>query len=349
MSDRELLSNTVNDLFAKYSPLLGRDEATTNRLWEQVERVQLNTIGTPVDFGGPGGSQSEVATVLRVASRYAPPIPLAESILASWLAASAGLRVMEGMRALAPIHFGALPKFRLSSRTFVDSTAVGVPYAPLASSLVILAEVDGAPFVVVGRPSRESLNPYPNLADEPSADIALEQIEVDDVAPSRVTLDDMLALGAIYRVQQIAGALDRVLEMTIHYSNDRQQFGRPIAKFQAVQHLVAELAEEAVAATVAAESAAAASQSAGFVQVAALAKSRAGKSAAATALAHQVHGAIGATTDHPLHLFTRRIAAWRDEFGSQVEWATLIGSRSAARGGRQLWRDVSLVDGVAHA
>ncbi|MGB3867711.1 MAG: acyl-CoA dehydrogenase family protein, partial [Xanthobacteraceae bacterium] len=56
-----------------------------------------------------------------------------------------------------------------------------------------------------------------------------------------------------------------------------------------------------------------------------------------TAIAHQVHGAIGFTSEHVLHRYTLRALAWRDDFGNESHWAVELGRRVAARGADELW------------
>ena len=74
----------------------------------------------------------------------------------------------------------------------------------------------------------------------------------------------------------------------------------------------------------------------------AAAKIRAGDAVAvATRVAHQVHGAIGFTDEHRLHYATRRLWAWRGEYGSAAEWAAWLGRRVAARGADALWGDLT--------
>ena len=61
------------------------------------------------------------------------------------------------------------------------------------------------------------------------------------------------------------------------------------------------------------------------------AKTVAGSSAGrVTALAHQIHGAIGVTTEYPLSQLTRRLWAWRAEYGTEEEWSRAIGQRAIA-------------------
>jgi acyl-CoA dehydrogenase len=71
---------------------------------------------------------------------------------------------------------------------------------------------------------------------------------------------------------------------------------------------------------------------------AASAKIRSGEAAAeGSAIAHQVHGAIGFTKEHVLHRFTLRLLSWRDDFGNESYWAAALGARLAARGADEFW------------
>jgi acyl-CoA dehydrogenase len=74
-----------------------------------------------------------------------------------------------------------------------------------------------------------------------------------------------------------------------------------------------------------------------FLEIAA-AKIRVGEAATEGAgIAHQVLGAIGYTKEHTLHRFTRRLWAWRDDFGSESVWAVKLGNMVAAKGADKLW------------
>ena len=114
------------------------------------------------------------------------------------------------------------------------------------------------------------------------------------------------------------------------------QFGRPIAKQQAVQHALAETAAEVEAMRASADAAVEVCADEGFLTDAALvavatAKAQAGASAEVVArLAHQVHGAIGTTQEHPLHRVTLRLWSWRDDFGSERFWQERLGRLALA-------------------
>jgi len=141
--------------------------------------------------------------------------------------------------------------------------------------------------------------------------------------------------------------LQSLLDISVGYAQERVAFGRPIAKFQAIQHDLARLAGEVAAATAAAGSAAVAIEDAKafgeavFLE-AASAKIRAGEAANDGALiAHQVHGAIGFTQEHVLHRFTHRLWSWRDDFGGEAAWAVRLGEAICAGGADALWPTIT--------
>jgi acyl-CoA dehydrogenase len=173
------------------------------------------------------------------------------------------------------------------------------------------------------------LEPDTNLAGEPW----------DRVDPPG--LDVMTPMGALVRSVQIAGALEAVLDMTVAYAGERVQFGQPIGRFQAVQQQLAVLAGEAMAAAAATDRAIA---EPGAATIAA-AKVRCAEAATAgTAIAHQIHGAIGVTAEHRLQHYTRRLWSWRDDFGSEAAWAIELGRIVAAQGADRFW-DASRAEG----
>ena len=61
----------------------------------------------------------------------------------------------------------------------------------------------------------------------------------------------------------------------------------------------------------------------------------------ATAVAHQVHGAIGFTREHDLRHFTQRLLAWRSEFGSDRQWSEALGHAVIERGVDTFWSDLT--------
>jgi acyl-CoA dehydrogenase len=347
VSRTDLLVDTVNRLFERNSPLLGRDaegEADLGRrIWAEVERLELATIGVAEEQGGAGGSLVESGAVLQAAARHAPPIPLAECHVAAWLLAAAGLAIPGGPLTVGPARFGGLPRFEAGGNAFAGGESVRVPFAPGSGHLALLATKEGKTVVALVDLEGRRVDRLPDLAGQPRRTVWLEDVEPLALAPSPVGVEELMARGALARSHQVAGALDRVLQLSVAYAAEREQFGRPINRFQAVQHHLADAAAEAAAAAMAAEAASELAETGRLLEAAAIAKVRTGLASRAAAIAHQVHGAIGVTEEHSLHLLTRRIWAWRDDFGTELEWSRRLGARMAAAGGGALWPEVSLI------
>ena len=156
-----------------------------------------------------------------------------------------------------------------------------------------------------------------------------------------LTLDDR-QFGAFIRVALAAGALDAALAMSIDHVNTRQQFGKPLGKFQAVQQSLAVFAVEAAAVNVAGAAAAAALDCGDASFEIAAAKLRTNMAIGiGTGIAHQVHGAIGFTRDYPLHPLTRSLMRWRSECGNDAYWSGVLGGLACATNGAGLWAEMT--------
>jgi alkylation response protein AidB-like acyl-CoA dehydrogenase len=118
-----------------------------------------------------------------------------------------------------------------------------------------------------------------------------------------------------------AGAARRALELTVAYTKDRVQFGRPIGSFQALQHRMADLhvlAESATSLSYAA--AASASEPADTGLIAAAAKAHCSEALLTVAGGMiQLHGAIAITWEHPAHRYLKRARSSSQLFGSPGE------------------------------
>ena len=124
----------------------------------------------------------------------------------------------------------------------------------------------------------------------------------------------------------IAGASERVFELTLAHANQREQFGKPIGRFQALQQQISEVAELVFGARMASEMACRSRDGQPTRMLAALAKSQTSQAVArVTAVAHAVHGAIGVTHEYDLQLYTRRLNEWARAGGGQAYWAQVLG------------------------
>jgi acyl-CoA dehydrogenase len=306
-------------------------------LWNALEESGLTLTWVPEELGGAGAALADGFAVLRAAGRFAAPVPLAETLMAGWLLTRAGISVPGGPLTVAPVH--ADGRIMLTADGTLSGRARRVPFARNAGHIAVLArrgtEAVVALVAATGLPISQSMS----LAGEPRDDVSFDGAAPEAVRPGAVDQDLLVCLGAAVRLQQMAGALEKILEQSVQYALDRSQFGRPIAKFQAVQHNLAMLAGEVAAASAAADAAAeACARPEIAIGEIAIAKVRGGEAAGnGAAIAHQVHGAMGFTYEHSLHHATRRLWAWREEFGNEAVWAARLGRMVAERGADELW------------
>jgi acyl-CoA dehydrogenase len=300
--------------------LCARIFAGTGDAWPALEEAGLTLLGVPEEAGGSGGSPHAAAVVLRESGRAGAAVPLAEAQLAGWLLAGAGLPVPPGPLTVAATA-GGLP--------------TRVPWGRSAT-VVVLAGERRVLLLAAERQVREGHNVAGEPRDEVRAEVAAE-----GSAPRPCAAEFALRY-ALARAVQLAGAAEQALALSVRYTGEREQFGRPLGRFQAVQQALAELAGE-VATMRAAADAALGQCAAGFgtpaaaVAVAA-AKTVTGQGAGVVArIAHQLHGAIGFTDEHPLHRVTTCLWAWREEAGTDAAWAESLGRRLLAPGAPPPW------------
>jgi acyl-CoA dehydrogenase len=316
-----------------------------DKLWRALEEGGLTLPLVPEAAGGAGGTWQDAHVVVRAAGKHSAPVPLAETIVAGWLLARAGLDVPLGPLTLAPVHEDErLTLARAGDTWRLSGTARRVPWGAAAGHVVVVAAGGGAPMVALVRQGAGRVTADRNLAREPRDTLVFDGAPVVAAAPAgdRLGADAVVVHGAMLRAAQMAGAVESLLEQSVRYATERKQFGRPIGSFQAIQHTLAIVAGHVAAAGIAAEHAFRAADRGDPAVEVAVAKVRAGEAAGVSAgLAHQVHGAIGFTYEHALHFSTRRLWSWRAEFGSESRWALRLGRHVAAAGADRLWSELT--------
>jgi acyl-CoA dehydrogenase len=310
-------------------------------LWQALTEAGLPLSWVPEDCGGSGASMAEGFSVLSSAGRFAIAVPLAETMLAGWLLAQARIASPDGMMTIAPVS----PKDRiaLNADGTLSGRARGVPFAKDAKHIAVLAQGSGGLSIALVEATKCRIESGLNLASDANDTVTFSNVVPVAIKPAGFDQARLMLMGGVARSLQIAGSLESMLDISVRYSNERVAFEKKISKFQAVQHNLAKLAGESAAALAAATSAAdtlansTAFDDAAFLEAAA-AKIRCSEAAEkGSAIAHQVHGAIGFTIEHILHRYTLRALAWRDDFGSESYWAVELGKMVAARGADELW------------
>jgi len=283
--------------------------ASADALWSAIAEAGFADALVPEAQDGAGLALADVFGVWALCGQHALPLPLAETMLARALLARAGLAAPAGPVALA------------SARAQADGSrrCTAVPGGRTAH------------FVLASDGQHCRLLAVASARAEPASfelDATLSwPAAAWDAAPALPALPDLRTLQALVLAAQLAGALMAVFQRTLHYANERQQFGKPIGKFQAIQHQLSVMAEEAFAGHMAAQLACATPGLVLDTLRVAVAKARTGEAALKVAeLAHSIHGAIGFTREFDLQLLTRRLHAWRQAAGSESHWHQVLGA-----------------------
>lgn len=301
-----------------------RDGHWLPELWTEIEEMGLPLALLTEEQGGFGLSFAEAGEALRLLGRYAVPLPVAETMAANQLLANAGLALAEGAAGLARADGCAVADGRLTGT--VPRVAWGEHLDCLALAVGDrLYRVPRSGWTIDEAGLSANFHPRPTLAID-------WQIEAEAALPYCP-----LAAGATVRAFQIAGALEAALELTLEHTATRVQFGKALSKNQVVQHELAKLAGELACATAAADLAGEALARFDLLGVAAGTLRAREAAGAGASIASQMHGAIGFTREHRLHLYTTALWAWRDEFGGQVSWAKLLGQAAIDAGGPGFW------------
>lgn len=343
-------SRIFNDLSTPETINAAEDGEWPDALWQAIEESGLNLTWVPEDNGGIGASMLDGFAVIKAAGSAALPLPLAETLMAGWLMSKAGLDVPSEPMTVA---LGSV-QYRDGS---LSGKIAGVPGGRVARHIAVVCEEDGETMIAqLAVDSKQlQIQSHNNIAGEPFDTILFNEVVPEQIGALSAGMNQhsVEAMGALIRCTQAAGALSAALELTIEYSMERVQFGRPIGKFQALQHSVASFAGEVAAINAAADAAAEAlARTAGVIDAdvwieIATAKTRLEEAVNnGAAVAHQVHGAMGFTYEHRLHHLTRRLWAWRDEYGTDTVWAKRLGEEVLAWGAEELWPKITAVSQV---
>ncbi len=308
----DLLTDAVKALLTDHcTPAVVRAiEAGQSRaaLWQQLEASGFADALVPESAGGAGLALADVYPVLELCGSFAVPVPLGETLLARGLLAHAGVSAPKGSVVFGTAQLasdGQLHCAQVRCGTQADWVLVSWGGACRLLSAAD-AQVQVAGFCLDAQLS------WPQAAW--------------DAAQAVPGTHDLVTLQAALYAAQLAGALMAVFSRTLQYANDRQQFGKPIGKFQAIQHQLSLMSEHAFAARMAAQlGLCAAGQVPDRLRVA-MAKARTSEAALEVAgLSHSIHGAIGFTREFDLQLYTRRLHAWRQAAGSESYWHDVLG------------------------
>lgn len=303
--------------------------------WSALAAAGFPWVGIDESKGGSGGSLDDLAAILRATGRFAAPVPIAETaMLGGWWLAEHELALPGG-----PVTVIDRPSTVrvVDGRLQIDGTAAWARQAErIVATTVDHAQVFSLPA------DRVTITAGANLAGE-ARDRVVADLAIDELDPrgrADVSSDPQLLhqRGALSRVIMAAGALSAMSQMTVDYTHERRQFGKPVATFQAVQHHLVTVAQCSVSAQMAADVAVRAVRNgAGTFDVAAARVVVDRAITDGTRAAHQAHGAMGVTREYPLHHLSRRLWSWRHEWGTTTSWRRELGSQVVDAGADRLF------------
>ena len=300
--ERQLLAETVAALVAKHADpgavraAMESDRGYDESLWQLLcEQVGAAALVIPEELGGAGGELADAAVVLRELGRVLVPSPLLGTTLAELAllaAADPDADTLEGLAQGRSI--GALV---LDADYVVNGDVADV----------VVAATDGR----LSRCTRFSAQSVATM--DPTRRLArVRAEEAEDIGADPGIAD----FAAILLAAEQIGAAERCLELTVEYTKNRVQFGRPIGSFQALKHRMADL-YVAVSAALAVVSDACDDPTPTNAATARLAASEALCAVAAEGI--QLHGGIAITWEHDMHLYFKRAHGSAQLFGSPRE------------------------------
>jgi acyl-CoA dehydrogenase len=301
-------------------------------LWQALQESGLTLLGIDEEKGGVGGDFEDVFAILRIVGKYAAPIPLAEVIYANQFIANYEGEVEHKLRV---VHFenGSGDELKY------------VPFARYADEIIVISQ-EG--YKVVNLALNEISNNNENIAAEPRDTVKVTQQLENRILNTSFedALEDYTSFLALSRVAMMTGAMESILALSIFYSKERQQFGRSLHKFQAIQHHLTAMAGETAAAYATLAITSTAYQTDVAKEQIAMAKIVLSANANSVAkAAHQLHAGIGMTYEHELQHFTRRLWAWREEGGNETYWADQLATMYLARE-ETIWESITQVKGA---
>jgi alkylation response protein AidB-like acyl-CoA dehydrogenase len=318
MTEQEQFAASLHDMLAAADvPGAARrwasgDPSDGLALWRKLAGAGVTALAVPERWGGLGASPLDTVVACEELGHHALPGPVAESV-----AVVPGLTAALADAAASPVLNDALPSLAAGDLIATLALPPWLPYAADAdvAGLVLLGEGDALWLAEPGARHR-SVDRTRSLFEVSGREVLAR----GPAAASAVA--QALQAGALASAAQLLGAGRALLAASVRYAGQRIQFGRPVGVFQAVKHHLADVAIglefarpllDAAAIALAAGDRGAARD----VSAAKVACTGAARRAARTAL--QVHGAIGYTEEHDLHLWLMKVRALAGTWGSQAE------------------------------
>jgi alkylation response protein AidB-like acyl-CoA dehydrogenase len=369
-ADRLLVQQAAGDFFRRrYPPAVVRElEASEAGYsaddWRAMAELGWLGVTFPDAYGGTGGRYLDLYPVYEEMGRSLVPSPHLDTVAAAGdllleagtdaqrrdlLPAIAGgecvvsLAIAEDDGVYGPAGITCRAA-RRGSDLVVDGTKLLVAFAPSADWLLVAVRTSGdagadgiSVLLVDARADGVTTDRLPNIAGLPLYAVRFDGVTVPVervVGPldrGWNALSASMTKAAVLQTATIVGAARAVLDMTNQYAKDRQQFGNPIGRYQAVQYLVSDILIDLHRADLLAKQAAFRIDAGKpYAREAAIAVAF-GKQAAAHLhrQAHEVHAGVAFIVEHDLTLYSRRSKYWENNLGDARHYQEMIAAAMA--------------------
>ena len=305
-------------------------------VWRAMAGLGWQGMELPAADGGGGLGFVETILVLEEMGRVLLPSPFLPTVVVCapliqalgseaqrrWLARIAAGEMVATLAVAEPGWRDSweTPTLAADGRGRLTGRKLFVPFAPDADLLLVATA--GPSLVALERGAAGvAVTRLATLGGDPVYEVVLDGARGEPLgAPGAAgaALVRTLDRGAVATLAYMVGAAERALEMTVDHAGTRVQFGRPIGSFQAVAHRCVDMRTDLDALRHLVWQAAWSLEAGREAPLAVSAAIAYGSEALRRLFmhAHQVHGAIGFSTEHDLHLFTRRAKAAELQWGS---------------------------------
>lgn len=325
---KEMIVDVVEKIFKKYVnketvDLVENGEWAKN-VWQILTDNEIFNVAISESQGGAGGDIDDLFSLYQLIGQYAVPIPFVETTLANYLLESLNLSISKHIMSYS------LPQntIQLNENDTISGFLINVPWARHVNEILLFANKNKGLHAIHISLKDAVITGHTNLAGEPRDTVTFDNVKIiqkSNQILSTNQINSIQTLDTAAKNALMVGAIKKVVQLTVQFTKEREQFGRPIHRFQLVQQHLAHLAGEQAIVSSSFENMIAALLEKRHLHEVGYTRIRLDEaSKIVSTSAHQVHAAIGVTHEHSLHQYTRRLWSWREEGLTDKYWKKVI-------------------------
>ncbi|MPZ52083.1 MAG: acyl-CoA dehydrogenase [Acidimicrobiia bacterium] len=358
--NQEMIAETARDLLEARSPIAHVRELVDDargyspELWTELSEMGWTGLAIPEDHGGEGAGFVELCLIIEAMGGTLLPGPFVPTVAIAATAITehgsdtlkkdhlgaiaSGERIVSYLRASPgpgwPEHGSSVATDEDDGSHVLSGSAQFASYAEAADVLMVVTQSedpeDLTVFLIDSESDGLSIEPLDTVGLDHQAVVGFDGVQVGpaeilgEPGSGREVVDTIETYGAAATCAGMVGGAQRVLGMTLEYAGDREQFDTPIGAFQAVQHHCANMGVDVLSSRLMAyEAIWRLGEGLDATREVSMAKAWVSEAyERVCALAHQIHGAIGYTEEHDLHLYLRHATSLALAFGdADHHWA----------------------------